>query len=380
MPDKRGSHSYSYEDLEGEEEEYEESSYTEDEVESSSTEGKPSIPTVVGERYRTGKKLGSGSYSEVHLAIDKISGEKVAIKFEWQKAEKTNKLLNEAKYYQDLKNDVGFPRIRWCGSKGEYNMMVLDLLGPSLDDLFKKRKRFSVKTVLMLAKQMVDRLKYVHDCGILYRDIKPHNFLMGVGEKGSKRVYLVDFGLAKRYRDAETGAHSELRIKKGRGVTGTVRYSSLNVHEGCDASRRDDLLALGYVLLHFLRGGLPWLGISAKSKRTKHELIRRRKNKTSDEDLCSGFPEEFVEYFKYCRSLEFYDRPDYLRIQKMFDRVLVREGYANDHKFDWMVQDDKRQGRSREAPRGREDDSRKARKASSRDSAPSDRDSKRQRR
>mmetsp|Transcript_26838 Transcript_26838/g.42919 ORF Transcript_26838/g.42919 Transcript_26838/m.42919 type:complete len:381 (+) Transcript_26838:40-1182(+) len=380
MPDKRGSHSYSYEDLEGEEEEYEESSYTEDEVESSSTEGKPAIPTVVGERYRTGKKLGSGSYSEVHLAIDKISGEKVAIKFEWQKAEKTNKLLNEAKYYQDLKNDVGFPRIRWCGSKGEYNMMVLDLLGPSLDDLFKKRKRFSVKTVLMLAKQMVDRLKYVHDCGILYRDIKPHNFLMGVGEQGSKRVYLVDFGLAKRYRDAETGAHSELRIKKGRGVTGTVRYSSLNVHEGYDASRRDDLLALGYVLLHFLRGGLPWLGISAKSKRTKHELIRRRKNKTSDEDLCSGFPEEFVEYFKYCRSLEFYDRPDYLRIQKMFDRVLVREGYANDHKFDWMVQDDKRRGRSREAPRGREDDSRKARKASSRDSAPSDRDSKRQRR
>jgi len=380
MPEKRGSHSYSYEDLEGEEEEYEESSYTDDEVESSSTEGKPSLPTVVGERYRTGKKLGSGSYSEVHLAIDKISGENVAIKFEWQKAEKTNKLLNEAKYYQDLKNDVGFPRIRWCGSKGEYNMMVLDLLGPSLDDLFKKRKRFSVKTVLMLAKQMVDRLKYVHDCGILYRDIKPHNFLMGVGEKGSKRVYLVDFGLAKRYRDAETGAHSELRIKKGRGVTGTVRYSSLNVHEGCDASRRDDLLALGYVLLHFLRGGLPWLGISAKSKRTKHELIRRRKNKTSDEDLCSGFPEEFVEYFKYCRSLEFYDRPDYLRIQKMFDRVLVREGYANDHKFDWMVQDDKRRERSREAPRGREDDSRKARKASSRDSAPSEPDLKRQRR
>lgn len=354
MPERRGSASYSYEELE--EEEYEESSYSEDEVESSSSEGKPSLPTVVGERYRTSKKLGSGSYSDVHLAIDKISGERVAIKFEWQKAEKTNKLLNEAKYYQDLKNNNGFPRIRWCGSKGEYNMMVLDLLGPSLDDLFKKRKRFSVKTVLMLAKQMVERLKYVHDCGILYRDIKPHNFLMGVGESGSKRVYLVDFGLAKRYRDEETGAHSEMKIKKGRGVTGTVRYSSLFVHEGYDASRRDDLLALGYVLLHFLRGGLPWLGISAKSKRTKHELIRRRKNKTSDEDLCAGFPEEFVEYFKYCRSLDFYDRPDYLKIQKMFDRVLVREGYANDCKFDWDVQDEEGRRRRREASRDSKSD------------------------
>merc|ERR1719446_1637222 len=100
--------------------------------------------------------------------------------------------------------------------------MVLDLLGPSLDDLFKKRKRFSVKTVSMLAKQMIEILKNVHDRGILYRDIKPHNFLMGVGRKGSARVYLVDFGLAKRWRDEKTGEHCELRIKKNRGITGTV--------------------------------------------------------------------------------------------------------------------------------------------------------------
>merc|ERR1719487_2507346 len=121
---------------------------------------------------------------------------------------------------------------------------------------------------------MIDRLQYVHDCGLLYRDIKPHNFLMGVGEKGCGRVYLVDFGLAKRYRDRVTGSHCKLHVKRGRGVTGTVRYSSINIHEGFDASRRDDMLSLGYVFLHFLRGELPWVGLTAKSKKAKHELIR----------------------------------------------------------------------------------------------------------
>jgi serine/threonine protein kinase len=334
-----------------------------DEAESSSSTHKPSPPRVVGDRYRLGKKLGSGSYSDVHLAVDKITGEKFAVKLEWKHAEKTNKLLNEAKLYQDLVNDVGVPRVHWAGSIGEYNIMVLDLLGPSLDDLFKKHKRFSVKTVLMLAKQMIDRLKYVHDCGILYRDIKPHNFLMGLGDRGRGRVYLVDFGLAKRYRDEETGTHCALHIKKGRGVTGTVRYSSLNVHEGYDASRRDDLLALGYVLLHFLRGGLPWLGINAKSKKTKHELIRRRKNKVPDEELCAGLPNEFVEYFRYCRSLEFYDRPDYIRLQKLLDGVMIREGYANDLRFDWTVKEEseRRRERSQEARRESRDAKRRRR-------------------
>jgi len=313
---------------------------------SSSSPRKPKPPREIANRYRLGKKLGSGSYSDVHIAADKVTGEDVAVKLEWKRAEKTNKLMSEVQFYEDLQNDIGIPRVRWSGSKGEYNIMVLDVLGPSLDNLFKKRKRFSVKSVCMLAKQMIDRLQYVHECGLLYRDIKPHNFLMGLGEKGCGRVYLVDFGLAKRYRDDSTGSHAKLKIKKGRGVTGTVRYSSVFVHEGYDASRRDDLTSLGYVLLHFLRGDLPWLGLSAKNKKAKHELIRKKKANTSDEELCTGFPIEFVQYLKYCKSLDFYDRPDYERLQGLLDGVMAREGFANDFRYDWSTKDQSGDGSS----------------------------------
>jgi len=324
------------------EDEYEEEDYSlsSDEFESSSSSPrKPPPPKVVAGRYRLGKKLGSGSYSDVHLGIDKTSGDQVAVKLEWTKAEKTNKLLNEAALYQSFKRTAGIPRVHWWGSLGEYNIMVLDILGPSLDDLFKKWKKFSVKTVAILAKQLIQRLESVHDCGILYRDIKPHNFLMGVGDKGSSRVYLVDFGLAKRWRDEKTGEHAKLNIKKGRLITGTVRYSSPNLHEGYDASRRDDLLALGYVLLHLLRGGLPWLRVSAKSKRTRNERIRRAKAQVSDAELCAGFPHEFVEYFRYCRDLEFYEKPDYARLQNLFRDMMAREGLAHDFKYDWTPRD-----------------------------------------
>lgn len=311
------------------------SEYSEDVESSSSSPRKPTPPRVVADRYRLGEKVGEGSYSDVHMAVDKISGEKVAVKLEWTKAEKTNKLINEAELYKEFKDVIGIPKVLWSGSHGEYNIMVLELLGPSLDDHFRKQKRFSVKTVALLAKQVFDRLEGVHDCGILYRDIKPHNFLMGLGAKGSKRLYLVDFGLSKRWRDEETGKHSQVQIKKGRGITGTVRYSSPNVHEGYDASRRDDLLAFGYVMLHFLRGGLPWLRISAKSKKTRNRMIARRKAQTSDADLCKDLPNGFIKYFEYCRALDFYDRPDYTRLQNIFDDILREGGFTNDLIYDW---------------------------------------------
>jgi len=302
---------------------------------SSSTPRKPSPPKVVANRYRLGKLLGSGSYSDVHFATDKVTGDGVAVKLEWKRAEKTNKLLGEVDFYEDVQNVVGIPRVHWSGSKGEYNIMVLDLLGPSLDNYFKKRKRFSLKTVVMLGRQMIERLEHVHDCGVLYRDIKPHNFVMGRGEKGCGRVHLVDFGLCKRYRDEKTGTHCKMRHSKGRGVTGTVRYSSINIHEGYDASRRDDLLALGYVFLHLLRGDLPWLGLKAKNKKAKHDLIRKKKVETSDEELCAGWPQEFVQYFKHCKSLDFYDRPDYVTLRGLLDSALVRSGQFNDGQYDW---------------------------------------------
>eukprot|EP00927_Polykrikos_kofoidii_P025573 TRINITY_DN22948_c0_g1_i1.p1 TRINITY_DN22948_c0_g1~~TRINITY_DN22948_c0_g1_i1.p1 ORF type:complete len:327 (+),score=60.74 TRINITY_DN22948_c0_g1_i1:53-1033(+) len=274
-----------------------------------------------------------GEETEVYLGSHRKTGEDVAIKVEWQKAEKGDKLRGEAKFYKSLGKCKDAPRIFWSGSEGQYNIMVMELLGDSLHKLFKDAGRFSLKTTLLLAEAIIDRLEYVHSRSVVYRDIKPHNFLMGRAEFCSQ-VYIVDFGLAKMYRD-ENGTHIPCTKKKRDGVTGTVRYSSLNVHEGCDASRRDDMEAVGYMLLHFLRGDLPWFGLKAASKKTKHELIRRKKLETTDEELCKGFPEEFLEYFRYCRALEFADRPDYEFLRSLMRTCAQRKGLPNDGKFDW---------------------------------------------
>lgn len=314
-----------------------------------SSESPPAVPEVVGGRFRLKHEIGSGSYSTVYLGTDNESGDQVAVKVEWQKAEKTGKLLDEARLYEALVSSSDVPRMHWYGIEGQYNVMVLELLGPSVEQMFRKCGKFSVKTTLLLAEQMIDRLEYVHEQGVLYRDIKPHNFLMGRGDR-SNRVYLVDFGLSKSYLNPTTGEHIPCSRKKG--VTGTVRYSSLNVHEGCEAGRRDDLEALGYVLLHFLRGTLPWQGLKASSKKTKHEIIKKCKKKTSDEELCKGFPNEFVEYFRYCRSLQFAEKPDYERLRQLMRDVCVRERYARDSVFDWMVWEERKSRRQNGAGSG----------------------------
>mmetsp|Transcript_86452 Transcript_86452/g.106099 ORF Transcript_86452/g.106099 Transcript_86452/m.106099 type:complete len:381 (-) Transcript_86452:8-1150(-) len=322
----------SYTTAAGEEEESEEE--TEEEESEASSIHPPPLPRLVANRYQLEGEIGSGSYSEVYLGIDVETGHNVAIKVEWQLAEKGNKLLGEGKFYEALGLRSGeVPHIRWIGSQGEYNYMVMDLLGPSLDAYFKHCKRFSLKTVLTVATQIIDRLEYVHDCGLLYRDIKPHNFLMGLGED-SARVYLVDFGLAKRYVD-KNGRHVSCSSRKRTGITGTVRYSSLNVHEGVEPSRRDDLEAVGYMLMHFLRGDLPWLGLKARSKKSKHKAISSVKQDTSDEELCRGYPEEFCIFLQYCRSLQFSEKPNYDFLRNLFRKLFEREGFVDDGSFDW---------------------------------------------
>ena len=151
--------------------------------------------------------------------------------------------------------DVGIPKVHHYGIVGKYNVLVMDLLGDSLEDLFQFcRKRFDLKTVLMVGSQMLTRIEYVHMQRYIHRDIKPDNFLMGTGKKKAK-VYMIDFGLAKKYVSSE-GKHAVYR--EGKELTGTARYASQNSHLGIEQSRRDDLAGLMYVLLYFMRGSLPW--------------------------------------------------------------------------------------------------------------------------
>ncbi|KAI3684184.1 hypothetical protein L6452_33404 [Arctium lappa] len=288
----------------------------------------------VGNKFRLGRKIGSGSFGEIYLGTNIQTNEEVAIKLENVKT-KHPQLLYESKLYKILQGGTGIPNVRWYGVEGDYNVLVLDLLGPSLEDLFNFcSRKLSLKTVLMLADQMINRVEFVHCKSFLHRDIKPDNFLMGLGRRANQ-VYAIDFGLAKKYRDSST--HQHIPYRENKNLTGTARYASMNTHLGIEQSRRDDLESLGYVLMYFLRGSLPWQGLKAGNKKQKYEKISEKKVSTSIEALCRGYPTEFASYFHYCRSLRFDDKPDYAYLKRIFRDLFIREGFQFDYVFDWTI-------------------------------------------
>jgi casein kinase 1 len=291
----------------------------------------------VGNKYRIGRKIGSGSFGDIYQGTNIQNGDSVAIKLEPVKTQHPQ-LLYESRLYKILNSGgdaVGIPNVRWYGVEGDYNVMVIDLLGPSLEDLFNFcGRKFSVKTVLMLADQMISRVEYFHSKNFLHRDIKPDNFLMGTGKKGH-HVYIIDYGLSKKYRDPKT--HQHIPYKENKALTGTARYASINTHLGIEQSRRDDLESLGYIFLYFLRGNLPWQGLKAQTKKQKYDRISEKKMATPVETLCKAFPSEFSVYLNYVRSLRFEDKPDYQYLRKLFRDLFVREGYQMDYVFDWTI-------------------------------------------
>ncbi|TYH08418.1 hypothetical protein ES288_A07G013500v1 [Gossypium darwinii] len=288
----------------------------------------------VGNKFRLGRKIGSGSFGEIYLGTNIQTNEEVAIKLENVKT-KHPQLLYESKLYRILQGGTGIPNLRWFGVEGDYNVLVIDLLGPSLEDLFNFcSRKLSLKSVLMLADQMINRVEFFHSKAFLHRDIKPDNFLMGLGRR-TNQVYIIDYGLAKKYRDSST--HQHIPYRENKNLTGTARYASMNTHLGIEQSRRDDLESLGFVLMYFLRGSLPWQGLKAGTKKQKYEKISEKKVSTSIEALCRGYPTEFASYFHYCRSLRFDDKPDYAYLKRIFRDLFIREGFQFDYVFDWTI-------------------------------------------
>lgn len=320
----------------------------------------------VGNKYRLGRKIGSGSFGDIYLGANIASGEEVAIKLECVKT-KHPQLHIESKFYKMMQGGVGIPSIKWCGAEGDYNVMVMELLGPSLEDLFNFcSRRFTMKTVLMLADQMISRIEYVHTKNFIHRDIKPDNFLMGIGRHCNK-LFLIDFGLAKKYRDNRTRQHIPYREDKN--LTGTARYASINAHLGIEQSRRDDMESLGYVLMYFNRTSLPWQGLKAATKKQKYEKISEKKMSTPVEVLCKGFPAEFAMYLNYCRGLRFEEAPDYMYLRQLF-RILFRTlNHQYDYTFDWTMLKQKAaqqaasssgQGQQAQTPTGKQTDKTKS--------------------
>ncbi|KAJ6620908.1 kinase-like protein [Mycena sp. CBHHK59/15] len=306
----------------------------------------------VGRKYRLKKKIGSGSFGDIYLAINVVSGEEVAVKLEPVNA-KYPLLEHETKVYKILAGGLGVPVVRWFGIEGDYNVMVLDLLGHSLENHFNIcNRKFSIKTVLLLADQLISRIEYIHSRDYLHRDIKPENFVMGIG-KGRNQLHVIDFGLSKSYRDSNT--HFHIPYKQNKKLTGTARYASISTHLGAEQGRRDDLEALAYVLMYFLRGSLPWQGLTAATKEQKYDLIMQKKMATHTDVLCHAFPLEFGTFLDYTRGLSFDEEPDYCYLRKLFRDLFVREGY-HDHVFDWSLpRGAKGDGSTETTARGRPD-------------------------
>ena len=209
----------------------------------------------------------------------------------------------------------------------------MELLGPSLENLFQSQnKKFSLKTTCMLGIQMIDRIEYVHSKKIIHRDIKPANFLMGRGEN-SHIVYLIDFGLAKKYWSTIHKCH--IPFTTGKKLTGTARYASINALNGKEQSRRDDLESIAYILLYFLRGSLPWQGIKYYNREGRFKKIYEKKRDTSSKELCEGFPEELAIFIDYVKSLTFMEVPDYNYLRQLLKNILKKNKFHIDFYFDW---------------------------------------------
>ncbi|KOS20183.1 Casein kinase I -like protein 1 [Escovopsis weberi] len=294
-----------------------------------------SSSNVVGVHYRVGKKIGEGSFGVIFEGTNLLNNQQVAIKFEPRKSD-APQLRDEYRTYKILVGCPGIPNVYYFGQEGLHNILVIDLLGPSLEDLFDHcGRRFTIKTVVMVAKQMLSRVQTIHEKNLIYRDIKPDNFLIGrPNTKAANVIHVVDFGMAKQYRDPKTKQHIPYRERKS--LSGTARYMSINTHLGREQSRRDDLEALGHVFMYFLRGGLPWQGLKAATNKQKYEKIGEKKQSTAIKDLCEGFPEEFSKYLTYVRNLGFEDTPDYDYLRELFTQALKNAGEVEDGEYDWM--------------------------------------------
>ena len=312
---------------------------------------------MINNNYSIVKMLGFGAFGEIHLAYDINLKVMRAIKFE-PTSHKNPQLKHEYTVLEQLNKPenniistnqepiIGIPKVYFFDRyENRFNYLVMELLGPSLSDLFQlKEKNFSLETVLLIGYQVLTRIEMVHEKGFLHRDIKPENFVIGLGQK-SNMVHIIDFGLSKRYKDKTSGQH--IPYRENRDLVGTVRYASINAHLGIEQSRRDDIEGIGYILVYLYLGRLPWQGKQDKAK-PQVSKIMEKKLITPPEILCKKMPIEFSYYFHYCRNLKFEDRPDYNMLKKLFMDVLVsRINLKEEFLFDWFDEDNSYMERKR---------------------------------
>ena len=294
----------------------------------------PLIGKMLFNKYNILKKIGKGSFGIIYLSKENFTNEYYAIKIE-NKNISSNFLENEANILLYL-NCPKTPSIKSFGYTSNYNILIMELLGKSLEDIFENimnKKKMSLRCVCNLGYQMIEIIEFIHNKNIIHRDIKPDNFLMSNGN--NRFLYLLDFGLAKKYRASNNDKHFPLT--KGKKLIGTARYASVNALNGITQSRRDDLESIGYVLLYFLKGKLPWQGIMIKNKEERYHKIMEIKRDISSSELCKDCPEQFQIYMDYVRKLEYEQEPDYNMLKNLFNDMLKNNNFKFDYYYDWDI-------------------------------------------
>ena len=290
----------------------------------------PFIGQIVFNKYKIKKRIGKGSFGYVYLV--EYNNKLYAMKLENTK--KGFYILDKEVYLMNHLYGPRIPYVKSFGQCGFYNVLVMELLGKSLEDIKQilPSKKMTIPCVCKLSYQMIQILEHIHKKSFLHRDVKPDNFIMGIGPN-SKFLYMCDFGFCKTYRDPNTLAHHPM--KKGGGITGTARFASIHTLDGYTQSRRDDLESLGYVIIYLAKGTLPWANIKSENKNELYNRIVESKKSTSHEFLCRDLPIQFEEYIRYVKGLGYEQEPDYRYLKNLFLISLQNTGGKMDFAYDW---------------------------------------------
>ncbi|KIY49174.1 casein kinase [Fistulina hepatica ATCC 64428] len=296
------------------------------------------LPRVLGRRFIIKRDLGRGAYGRVVSAYDAVNERSVALKIEdsrlFDRASMEPALYREYNFYRFGGPIPGVSSMRWCGIHGPYNLLAIDELGPTLQArLDVCNGHFHLKTVLILADQLFKRIQQLHARGIVHGDLKPENLLFGNPEGPARNVvHLVDLGLAKLWRDPQTGEHNPFFMQGD--LTGNQHFASVNMHWGCASARRDDIESIVYILIYLLHGCLPWDALASRPL-DEHMCVASMKASIAPQELCEGLPAEFAAVLEYARGLDYEDKPDYRGIRRAFRRLFDSYTWVDDGSFEW---------------------------------------------
>ncbi|CAD5234821.1 unnamed protein product [Bursaphelenchus xylophilus] len=300
---------------------------------------KNKLGLIVNKRYEIVQRIDAGAFGATYIGEDLHNNrQRVAVKFDTGRPEykKSKRDENHLKYefevyksalYEDGYEAIeGYAQVYWFGYQYKHNILVMELLGASVASLFNFcDRKFGWQTILSLAQQMLQRIRHLHYRGFIHRDIKPENFLMGLDQKETT-CYLIDFGLARRYRyrNSEDRTLKHIPFRRGRSFIGTAKYASINSHRNMELARRDDIESLGYVIIELINGNLPWKNICRRhqiNKQQTYQRIRISKEQANWKEICPSM----AEFMKYSKELNFSEEPDYDKILFMLRKGLSEQ-------------------------------------------------------